>query len=560
MSESVSQDMHFPESSRGTAKTRGFTFVLAASFLLVLVVVLYVTTQFRSIAVRVSPETTFLTEPLHGDGLPDYVEYLHQQIMKGVTPENNGAVPFWQAAGSNAISPEQRAWYFEQLGMPVPEERDPAFDIDTAAAEQILATGEHSEDVYEVAGKLLSRPWRRSELPGLADWLDAHADDFTLLQLATSRERFACPAPEASGQCSVVELTWPHLMVLRDMLRNLSGRAMLRMGEGDMEAAWSDCRTMFQLSNGVEPHSLIGWLMRISAYEITLQTTAALLEVDSDAQRLLAIEAFIGKLSPVGDAREMVETFERIMYLSAVVDLSRNRFGFEELTGSKRESIRGMDWNQVLRRGNEAFDALAKTMEGDRQLQADKLEKWEAEFIIRLEEIGVVERVRRGATLNGRARTCSDILIALMIPATLRAADAKRNLELRVQQSRLQARLNAYRCEQQQFPASLDSLNADPTLLVDPVNKMPLNYQRTDNGFLLYSFGVNGQDEQGCNEREKQYRGVYVPNLNSLLSESELVDLEQRLSVPRTEWTDRHVEALVVGDDIATRSPIIFAE
>ena len=355
MNESVSQDMHSPESSRGTAKTRGVTFVLAASFLLVLVVVLYVTTQFRSIAVRVSPETTYLTEPLHEDGLPDYVEYLHQQMMKGVTPENNGAVPFWQAAGSNAISPEQRAWYFEQLGMPVPEERDPAFDIDTAAAEQILATGEHSEDVYEVAGKLLSRPWRRSELPGLADWLDAHADDFTLLQLATSRERFACPAPEASGQCSVVELTWPHLMVLRDMLRNLSGRAMLRMGEGDMEAAWSDCQTMFQLSNGVEPHSLIGWLMRISAHEITLQTTAALLEVDSDAQRLLAVEAFIGKLSPVGDAREMVETFERIMYLSAVVDLSRNRFGFEELTGSKGESIRGMDWNQVLRRGNEAF-------------------------------------------------------------------------------------------------------------------------------------------------------------------------------------------------------------
>ena len=538
-------------------KARGVKFVLVMLFFLILVVVLYVATQFRNIAVRVSPETTYLTESLDEDGLPDYVEYLHEQLMEGATPENNGAVPFWQAAGSKAIPPEQRAWYFEQLGMPVPEERDSAFDIDDAAAKQLLATREQSEDVYDVAGSLLSRPWRRSELPELAEWLDAHSDDFTLLQQAASRERFACPSPEANGECSVVELTWPHLMVLRGMLRNLSGRAMLRMGEGDMHAAWSDCQTMFQLANCVEAHSLIGWLMRISAYEITLQTTAALVEVDSDANRVQAIEAFIAKLPPVEDARVMIDQFERIMYLSAVVDLSRNRFGLKELTGGNGESFRGLDWNQVLRRGNEAFDALAQALEGDRQQQANKLQKWEADFIIRIEEIGVVERMKRRATLNGRTRTCSDILIALMMPATLRTADAKRNLELRIHQLRLRAVLNAYRCEQQQFPESLDSLNADPTLLIDPVNKTPFTYQRTDNGFFLYSFGVNGKDEQGCNKREKQYRGVYVPKLSFLLSESELVDLEKRLTVSRTEWAERHVEALAVGDDIATRSPIV---
>ena len=180
--------------------------------------------QLRSVAVRVSPETTYLTEPLDEDGLPNYVEHLGEQMMQGVTPENNGAVPFWQAAGSKRISPEQRTWYFAKLGMPVPKEREPAFDIYFVAAQEILATREPPEDVYAVAGDLLSRPWRRSELPELAQWLDAHADDFTLLEQAASRDRFACPSPEAGGECSVVNLTWPHLMVLRQMQRNLAGR------------------------------------------------------------------------------------------------------------------------------------------------------------------------------------------------------------------------------------------------------------------------------------------------------------------------------------------------
>lgn len=332
---------------------------------------------------------------------------------------------------------------------------------------------------------------------------------------------------------------------------------MLRMGEGDMDAAWSDCQTMFLLANRAEAQSLIGWLTKISALEIALQTTSALVEVDSDVDRVREIEAFVAKLPSVEDARVMIDKYERIMYLSAVVDLSRNRYGLKELTGGKGDSPRGLDWNQILRRGNEAFDTLLQAMEGDRQQQADKLQKWETEFVIQFKEIEFIERMKRMATQNGRTRTFSDILIALMMPAALRAADTKRNLALQKHQLRLRALLNAYRCEQKRFPESLDSLNADPTLLIDPVNKTPFKYQRTDNGFFLYSFGINGRDEQGCNKRQLQYRGVYVPKVNSLLSEFELVELEKRLNVSRLDWAERQVESLAVGDDIATRSPIV---
>ncbi len=41
----------------------------------------------------ISRATTYITSPLDKDGLPDYNLALQQYLMKGVTPENNAAVP-----------------------------------------------------------------------------------------------------------------------------------------------------------------------------------------------------------------------------------------------------------------------------------------------------------------------------------------------------------------------------------------------------------------------------------------------------------------------------------
>ena len=45
----------------------------------------------------VSKETTFITEPLGEDGLPDYGAFLLNRASEGVAPQNNAAVLTWQA-------------------------------------------------------------------------------------------------------------------------------------------------------------------------------------------------------------------------------------------------------------------------------------------------------------------------------------------------------------------------------------------------------------------------------------------------------------------------------
>lgn len=55
------------------------------------------------VLVTISKETTYITEPLHPDGYPDYVAVLNQQFSEGVTPENNSAVLFLKAVGPKIL-------------------------------------------------------------------------------------------------------------------------------------------------------------------------------------------------------------------------------------------------------------------------------------------------------------------------------------------------------------------------------------------------------------------------------------------------------------------------
>ena len=48
--------------------------------------------------IAVSRQTTYITEPLGPDGLPNYKRYVLEKYRDGATPENNAAVLLWQAA------------------------------------------------------------------------------------------------------------------------------------------------------------------------------------------------------------------------------------------------------------------------------------------------------------------------------------------------------------------------------------------------------------------------------------------------------------------------------
>ena len=70
------------------------------------------------VAVSVSKETTYITEPLRKDGSVNYIAALNERSRQGVTLENNSAVLFWQAVGPGEIWEDVRDKYFQMLGIP----------------------------------------------------------------------------------------------------------------------------------------------------------------------------------------------------------------------------------------------------------------------------------------------------------------------------------------------------------------------------------------------------------------------------------------------------------
>ena len=70
----------------------------------------------------VSPETTYITEPLDAGGFVDYQAAVNDQLAKGVTPENNANVLIFQALGPHPEGGTMPPDYFRLLGVPQPPE------------------------------------------------------------------------------------------------------------------------------------------------------------------------------------------------------------------------------------------------------------------------------------------------------------------------------------------------------------------------------------------------------------------------------------------------------
>ena len=73
--------------------------------------------------IAISKETTWIEGPLREDGYVDYVAAVNRHYGKGVTPQNNAAVPLWRAIGPGELEEEFREPFFRHLGMePLPED------------------------------------------------------------------------------------------------------------------------------------------------------------------------------------------------------------------------------------------------------------------------------------------------------------------------------------------------------------------------------------------------------------------------------------------------------
>jgi hypothetical protein len=483
----------------------------------------------RHVAVTISRETTYITEPLRADGYPDYVAALNQRMSTGVTPENNAAALFWKAMGPAKIDSKDREKYFKMLGIPpLPEQGDYFVTLDEyshrqkhagkpadAGAEHPKSEEEEHERIWGQLQLAMKRRWSKKEFPILADWLEANEKPLALLLETSKRPRrydpLICGEPDVA-----IGVPLPAADQYRDVVRALAARAMLRMDEGNVDEGWNDLLACHRLARLVgQGPTLVEALVAVATNAVADNADQGMLQSHNlKAEQLTKMRNDLDQLPPMPKMVDKIDPSERFTFLDAVAFTAREGLSsFPAVTGDGNVKQKGVvpslvdsvgsvvDWDVVLRMGNSWYDRLAdayrKPPRAERKAALEKLD----------EEIRKVAAAARdwkslAASVLGLGRQAvservGQVFVALFLPALSTCANAEDRGMMQFELTKLAFALAAYRADNGSYPEKLADLMPKYVAEVpkDIFADAELHYAREADGYLLYSVGVNGKDD-----------------------------------------------------------------
>jgi predicted DNA-binding protein len=466
----------------------------------------------------ISKETTYITEPLTEDGYPDYAGALNAIYGREVTPENNANVVFWKALGprtKDEIPPE----FFQLLGLPdPPEEGDDFIEFDTFLAEYHDAKphSQRASALYDELRESRVSPWKAGAHPEIAEWLSRNHVPLELVVEGTRRPKYFSPlvVPKKHAGAGLTLVKAPGESLAREFGYALTARAMLRLGEGKSDKVWPDLLACHRLAR----HLGQGPLVAEYVTAISIEGAAAQADVvylDRGAPNAEQVKACMRELHALQAFRSVAERLtlaERFSYLDAAVRVSRasNEEAIRSVAGQTPKSLARLlpspiDWDTTLRMGNELYDRMdAAANESDRER---RYEMWAAietdvnnlpEFKTTTELIGFLTRgVASPRQQAGKLAAYELIKVTMPAPGPLLFIEKRTHQESA--NLRVAFALAGYRAHHGRYPEQLSELA--PRYLKefpgDIFSGQPLVYRATKEGYLLYSVGPNGKDDEG---------------------------------------------------------------
>ena len=495
----------------------------------------------------ISKETTSITEPLRKDGAVDYVAALNKRYSRGVTPENNAAVLFWKAMGLGEINEKYREKYFQMLGiLALPEKGDYFIDVDQYAAQKDIAkpggTAPEKRGRYESWDQLnrtMKRPWSNRDFPIFAEWLAANEKPLALLGEASKRPR--CYDPLVGGETTpLVSILRPDVQLYKSVAGALAAQAMLRLGEGKLDAAWEDLLTCHRLAQltGQGP-TLIDALMAQTINERACAGDQALLQhTRLIAAQVAKMRRDLNRLPPLPNMADRIDVAERFTYLElilyyarwgspAVAEIEKELAAVAEIPGigEPNEAIElkdvmkslvyyragtAIDWDVILRMGNAWFDRIADAYhKPTRAEQKEALRRIDEDLRGLKKAVADTTSLDKAMLDNPRkalSERLGQVLLSEFSPSIRLDTASEDRAIMRFELDKLAFALTAYQADVGSFPAKLAELAPKyvAELPKDRFNEADLHYRRQGAGFLLYSVGMNGKDDQGRSMEDRK--------------------------------------------------------
>ena len=486
-----------------------------------------------SVAVTISKETTFITGPLRKDGYVDYLGALNERCRQGVTVDNNASVLYHKAMGPGEIPKQHREQFFKMLGIPPLAERGDYFQalgdyIEERQTTAKAAPGDKPEHDCGVTSKQLiaatNRPWSKKEFPWMAGWLAANEKPLTLLTDAVKRPKRYDPLVYGDKD-SIIAVVLPAITLYREVARAIVARAMLRVGEGKVDAAWEDLLSCHRLARFVgQRPTLIDALVAIAIDGMACSGDQALLRsFQLTAAQSARMRRDLDSLPPISKMADTIDFGERFFYLDLVSTAARDgltSFGVLLEGVPSGRAVKplvdlaagvAIDWNEILRLGNSWYDRLTdafrKPTRAERKAAMGKIN----EDIRKLDQSTKdLKSFAVSAWLNPRQAVSRRIGAKLVtgLPVMLTAADAEDRGAMQCELIRIGFALAEYRADHGSYPPKLSDLTPKYVAQVpkDIFTAADLHYRQEGTGYVLYSVGCNGKDDGGKG-REDQTEG-----------------------------------------------------
>jgi len=477
----------------------------------------------------VSNETTYVTEPLDANGYVDYPKALNQRLSQGITPENNANVLIVQALGPKPEGAELSAEYYQWLKIDPPRSEgeyavSPGQYFQkhlTALPNDIIGLHNESKTLRQwtdTIDRARKWPWHATEQPDVARWLKQNEKPLAIVYEATTKPEYFNPYVATNPEPQsfrVMNSLLPTVQRCRDFASAFSCRAMNRIAEGDFEGAWNDLMICQRLGRLIgRGATLIEGLVGIAIVNIALNAQITVLSHSKHlSKQILAWREDVQKLSPMKSLADRFDLAERFLMLDVLMTVAcRGYRALEKIDSAKGSKplednfwpklfTRSVDYDPAFRLFHDYFDrcvvAARLPERADRKPEMEKL--IEEVKQMKIEAGNLIGLENAGFSKSTRGEGIGKIILSRMLPHFGKVQDAADRMEQAEQNLHVAFSLAAFRSDNGRYPANLDELAPKYLAKIpgDMFSGKPLVYQLIDDGYLLYSVGVNEIDDDG---------------------------------------------------------------
>jgi len=216
-------------------------------------------------------ETTYVTEPLRADGYVDYVAALNRTLLRRrdaseQTPPSPSGRPWGRrrstrrsASGTSSCShcrASEEGPYLVRSIKFFPQHIDG--ELPNGGDSENTA---RSDDAQKQFDRSQRSPWSKGDFPAVAALLEKNDKALRVVIDGVQRPRFYSPVVTVDGDSLANMELILGLSESREVLRQLTSRAMLRLGSGSIDGAWQDVMAGHRFARllGQRPCSSIGW-------------------------------------------------------------------------------------------------------------------------------------------------------------------------------------------------------------------------------------------------------------------------------------------------------------